>query len=101
MEPALRDGDWAIAVTRGRPRPGSVVVVEHPERPGFEMAKRVTALEGGLTPGGRALGPGELWVEGDNAGGSTDSRDFGPVRSEQVRGIVVAVWWPPKRWRVL
>lgn len=101
MRPALEPGDWAIAVARARVRRGDVLVVEHPERPGFEIVKRVTAVEGDPTPAGYTLGEGEIWVEGDSPDGSTDSRHFGPVRSDRVRGRIRLVWWPPGRVRAV
>jgi nickel-type superoxide dismutase maturation protease len=101
MRPTLEPGDWAIAVAVGRVRRGDVLVIEHPGRPGFEIVKRVRAVEGDPTPAGDALGEGEIWVEGDSPDGSTDSRHFGPARTEHVRGRVRVVWWPPRRVSVL
>lgn len=101
MEPTLEPGDWALAVRARRVRPGDVAVVEHPGRPGFEMVKRVVAGPGEPAPGGRRLGPRELWVEGDAAAASTDSRSFGQLPTDAVRGRVVLVWWPPRRARRL
>ena len=96
MLPALEPGDWALAVNT-RVRAGDVVVVEHPERPGFELVKRVVAAPGDATADGRVLGADEYWVEGDAGGSSSDSRAFGPVGRADVRGTVVYVWWPPGR----
>ena len=95
MSPALRDGEWGVAVA-GRPRRGDVVVVEDPRRPGFELVKRVTAAPGDVGPDG-ALLDGRYWVEGDRAEASTDSRTFGPVEPGSIKGRVVAVWWPRPR----
>lgn len=44
-----------------------------------------------------ALGLGEYLVLGDNRAASTDSRDFGAVRAEQIEGIAVLRYWPPER----
>ena len=101
MAPALEPGDFALAVAPGRVRHGDVVVVEHPARPGFEMVKRVTGLPGDLTPDGRVLAPGELWVEGDDRARSTDSRELGAFRRSDLRARVLLVWWPPARRRFL
>lgn len=101
MAPALLPGDWALAVKPGRPRRGDVVVVEHPERPGFEMVKRLTAVPGDLAPGERTLGPDEWWVEGDDPERSTDSRHFGPVGFGAIIARVRLVYWPPDRRRIL
>jgi len=100
MRPTLEPGDWAVAATAGGLRPGDVVVIEHPERRGFEMVKRVVGAPGNHAPDGRLL-TGEVWVEGDDPASSTDSRTFGAVPMDLVRGRVRAVWWPPSRVRVL
>lgn len=100
MRPTLEPGDWAIAVAPERVRPGDVVVVEHPERPGFEMVKRVVAV----SRDGAADGAGvfdRVWVEGDDPSASTDSRTLGALPGDLVRGRVRLVWWPPGRIRLL
>jgi signal peptidase I len=96
MLPALEPGDWAVAIEKPI-RVGDVVVVEHPDRPGFELVKRVTAMPGDVVADGRVLGPDEYWVQGDAGASSSDSRTFGPVRRADVRGTVVFVWWPSIR----
>ena len=99
MEPSLHEGEWAVAVRR-RVRVGDVVVVEHPERQGFELAKRVTGAPGDAAHG-RRLAADEWWVEGDRADASTDSRSFGPVRGSSIRGAVVLVYAPWSNRRML
>ncbi len=47
------------------------------------------------------LGPGELFLLGDNSSQSIDSRTYGAVSAERVVGRPVAVVWPPSRWRML
>lgn len=101
MRPALAPGEWALATRSRWLRRGAVVVVEHPERLGLEMVKRVVAVSGDVAPSGRTLGPDELWVEGDAPDASTDSRRFGPVRREDVRGVVRLVYWPRGRRRLV
>jgi nickel-type superoxide dismutase maturation protease len=93
MMPALNPGDWLVAIRAREIRPGWLVVVEHPERPGYEMVKRVTAIPGERV-GDRTLRPDEYWVVGDNAEGSTDSRAFGPISSGAIKGLVVLRYWP-------
>ena len=100
MRPTLEPGDWALAVRVQRVRRGDVVVVEHPERPGFELVKRVVHVPGEAAPDGRVL-MDEVWVEGDEPEGSTDSRRFGPVPIGHVHARVRWVWWPPERVRSL
>ena len=43
------------------------------------------------------LGDGEYFLLGDNRAASTDSRDFGPVRREQLQGLAWLRYWPPGR----
>ncbi len=82
MSPTLQPGDWVLGLRGKRARRGQVVVFAHPLRPGFEMVKRVAAGPG-EDMGRVALGPGEMWVLGDNPdGGSVDSRVLGPIRAE-------------------
>jgi len=103
MEPTLPDGTVVVAIAKGTPKTGDVVVVEHPERSGFELVKRVAGSPGEvvhlLSDGSRlmepiVLGPGEWFVVGDAHEASTDSRSFGPVPATHVRGVVV---WPRGR----
>lgn len=97
MEPSLRRGDFLVATRRGRVERGTLVVMEHPERAGFEMVKRV-----GAVPGERiadhTLGPDEFWVIGDRPDASTDSRSFGPVHRSVIVGMVRLRFWPLSRF---
>lgn len=103
MAPTLQPEDWCLAVPARRVGRGDVVVVEHPRRPGYEMVKRVVAVPADLAPDGRTLGPHEYWVEGDhpNPERSTDSRSFGPVSRELIKGRVLLVYAPVERRRLL
>jgi signal peptidase I len=47
------------------------------------------------------LGPDEIFVLGDNASESLDSREHGPVPLAAVIGLPEAVVWPPSAWRRL
>ena len=43
------------------------------------------------------LGPGELFLLGDNRAHSDDSRSYGPVPAAAVEGVVRLRLWPPSR----
>jgi nickel-type superoxide dismutase maturation protease len=98
MAPTLSPGDWALTIPLTQPKVGDVVVVEHPGRPGYEMVKRLAARPGDRV-GDHTLGRDEWWVEGDFAAASTDSRQFGPVRRDGLKGRVVLIYWPKERRR--
>src|SRR3954453_3718299 len=85
MAPALRHGDHVVVWWGVRPRPrlGAVVLVDLPGGRGLGI-KRLGAIEPS----------GDLWLTGDNPAGSTDSREFGAVPVEALRGRVVARLWP-------
>ena len=100
MKPALLPGDCALVVSVRRPRVGQVVVVEHPDRAGYEMVKRIVGAPGDRV-GERVLGPNEWWVEGDHAESSTDSRQFGPVTHRELKARVRVVYSPKGRRRLL
>ena len=85
MAPAVKHGDQLLVLRRRAatvPTPGRVVVVRLPD--GTEAVKRVV----------RRDGAGGVWVEGDNALGSTDSRTLGALPADAVLGRVVLRIWP-------
>jgi nickel-type superoxide dismutase maturation protease len=83
MSPALSDGDVLLLSLRARPRPGSVVLVRWPQRPGQLSVKRVVGRHGST-----------WWVQGDNPAASTDSRHLGPTHPI---AVVIARLWPRPR----
>jgi hypothetical protein len=83
MSPALGDGDMVLVRFSAPVRAGAVVLVRWPARPGQLSVKRAV----------RPVGDG--WdVRGDNAFGSTDSRELGPAA---VLGVVRYRLWPRPR----
>lgn len=84
MIPVLQPGDWVLGVRNPTSVDvGDVVVVDHPERPGFRLVKRVVDRDAD----GLVLG-------GDNPGRSVDSRQFGSVPAEEVLARLVLVYHP-------
>ncbi len=83
MSPVLHDGDVVLADFAAPVRPGDVVLVRWAARPGQLSVKRAVRPANG-----------SWWVEGDNAFGSTDSRDLGPA---QVLAVVGLRLWPRPR----
>lgn len=118
MEPALAEGRrlWII-----RPRTyeiGDIVVLRHPLNPEVHLVKRLVAVgpvsvrvkDGELLVDGVRndppqgplpdpespdqsweLGPGEVFVVGDNRTVSEDSRAFGPVKAASLSGIPIGI----------
>jgi signal peptidase I len=124
MDPHLSHGDYIIARERSSASErGDIVIVAHPDIPGFDLVKRVIGLpgeavtlangqvhiddqvldeasaDGPTRPDGEwQLGPDDLYVLGDNrAMSSADSRTIGPVSSPNVKWKVVARYWPLAR----
>ena len=111
-----------------RLRRGDVAVFERPRGGGGTYIKRVVGLPGEdiRIAGGRVYldgkllaqeyiqgageeedgenrewfnGPGEYFLLGDNRTDSDDSRAFGPVPEELIRGRAWFRCWPPLGWR--
>lgn len=104
MTPTLAAGERLLidrlAYVRDLPQRGDIVMATHPLKPELRMVKRLTGLPGDKVEE-RTLKRGEYWVLGDNAGASTDSRAFGPVRARHLLGRAWLVYWPTGRWRTL
>jgi nickel-type superoxide dismutase maturation protease len=89
MEPALRPGDWLLALRTRRIRPGQIVLARHPRRPELLLVKRAA----GRVDGG-------WWLASDNpAAGAVDSARFGPVPAEKIVAVVLFRYWPLRRRR--
>lgn len=124
MEPELAQGDYVIARARsGSLGRGEIVIVPHPEIPGFELAKRVVGLPGEVVdlsngyvhidgvvfaepwadgptrPDGEwTLDESSVFVLGDNRPeSSADSRTLGPIDATTIQWRIVARYWPPAK----
>jgi phage repressor protein C with HTH and peptisase S24 domain len=80
MAPTFRAGQLIALISSSNLRIGDVVMFEHD---GLEKIKRVARLDGA-----------RLYVLGDNPAASKDSRQFGWIGTESVRGKVI---WPKQR----
>jgi len=86
MRPTLEPGDRVVLSRIRRARTGDLVAVTDPRQPQRLVVKRVVDVSStGLT------------VLGDNPAASTDSRVFGPVPADTVRGRVVYRYHPAAR----
>lgn len=82
---------------------GDVVIADSPSKPGQKVCKRIVAVEGDVVHvptwhGTRqpfSVPRGHVWLEGDNAANSTDSRHYGPVPLDSMQGRVFCRFWPP------
>ena len=73
-------------IKRMKARPGETYDLEHP-------------VEG--RPATVTMGDGEYFACGDNYNNSFDSRYWGPVPAENLRGCASVVFWPFSGWRVI
>lgn len=75
MRPALRPGQLVLGYRWGQPREGQVVVAQSDRL----LIKRVAKLDGD-----------RIWLLGDNAQASTDSRQLGWLPLAVVEAVIVA-----------
>jgi nickel-type superoxide dismutase maturation protease len=87
MEPTLREGDRLLVAHGRRPRPGELVVVRLPNRPGNSVKRALRHDAGGW------------WVERDNPGEGVDSWLVGAIPDNDVVGVVRVRLWPLLRSR--
>jgi nickel-type superoxide dismutase maturation protease len=91
MAPELQPGDrlviWRPVIWRsGAARTGDIVAAPDPRDPERTLLKRAAAV-----------GPDGVLLLGDNPSQSTDSRHFGLIPVESVRGKAVYRYAPPSR----
>ena len=84
MLPALKPGQRLLVkphrLNQPLPQTGSIVVCQHPTKPGLVITKRLS---------GRS--DQQLDLRGDHPEESTDSRHFGPVPVESLIGEATAI----------
>jgi signal peptidase I len=116
MAPYTWRGDYGIATYARAVRRGEVIVFRFPFGSPYLAIKRAVALAGDCVPGSKVgnpgpggtpsaaagpacavVPPGTVYVVGDNAAGSVDSRHFGPVPAGEVVGKLVLTV-PVTRW---
>lgn len=82
MWPALPEGTLVVIDDRrvrvAHARPGDIVVARHPFRRNTLVLKRIARAS-----------TDTVFLRGDAEHGSEDSRSFGPVRRDDVLGVVV------------
>ncbi len=81
MSPALKPGDEVAVDKNAGIKAGDIVVVRHPYKTDIVMIKRIDHFEE----------DGRLYLLSDNPHESSDSRTFGAVSLECVKGKAVAV----------
>ncbi len=80
MNPTLKDGQVVLVDRNAEIKVGDIVVAKHPVEQNSEVIKRV----------GRINEKGNYFLVGDNLEDSNDSRHFGAVTREYIKGKVVA-----------
>ncbi|CAM1304558.1 IMMP1L (predicted) [Pycnogonum litorale] len=103
MEPTITDNNLIIAEHLS-PRFGKIdrhdiVICRNPSKPNEYICKRIKGLPGdrinNLSLLKSTIVPrGHVWLEGDNASNSTDSRDYGAVPQALICGRVMCKLWP-------
>ncbi|MGH9105064.1 MAG: nickel-type superoxide dismutase maturation protease [Acidimicrobiales bacterium] len=86
MEPALQAGDRLVLRRAASVSAGDIVAARDPRPPGRIVLKRIGSV-----------GSQGLWLVGDNAAESTDSRHFGPVPEDALEGKAIYRYAPPAR----
>ena len=79
MRPTLDEDDVVIITRSFEPAVGDIVLADHPFKRGVSMLKRVAEVKEN----------GRFELRGDNPGESTDSRTFGTVPIEYIKGRAV------------
>ncbi len=80
MNPTLKDGEVVLVDRKAEIEVGDIVVAKHPVEQNSEIVKRVERINE----------RGNYFLVGDNLEDSNDSRHFGAVTRQYIKGKVVA-----------
>lgn len=80
MNPTLKDGEAVLIDRTAKIEIGDIVIAKHPVEQRSEIVKRVASINE----------RGHYFLVGDNPADSNDSRHFGAVTKEYIKGKVVA-----------
>ncbi|HLA94930.1 MAG TPA: nickel-type superoxide dismutase maturation protease [Pyrinomonadaceae bacterium] len=80
MEPTLKSGDRVLVDPKAPIRPGDIVLTDHPFKSSIRLIKRLVSIEA----------DGRIFLAGDNAAESSDSRIFGVISRKHLVGKVVS-----------
>jgi signal peptidase I len=101
MRPTLLPGDRLLvdpgAFRSRTPVPGDLVVLRDPEQPDRWLVKRVGQVAGEPLPDGTRVPEGTVYVRGDDAAESRDSRAFGTAPLALLVGRPWYRYLPPER----
>lgn len=97
MFPTFKNNDYLIvdeiSYRFREPERGEVIVFRSPVEPNKYLIKRIVGLPT-ETINGLELKDGEYFVEGDNRGESFDSRFWGALPEENIKGRALIRLWP-------
>lgn len=90
---------------------GELVTLKSPIEPNRVVCKRIIGLPGDVVcvdPTGEKapstehiiIPKGHIWVSGDNAAASRDSRDYGPVSMSLLQSKIIAKVWPSQQFAI-
>lgn len=80
MLPVLKAGDQLVVDEHAGVGVGDIVIAQHPFMNSVEMVKRIAQIDE----------RGRFFLLGDNPAESTDSRTFGAVSIEYIKGKVIS-----------
>jgi signal peptidase I len=89
MTPTFQEGDLLLFRPPWWVRPGQVLLIQRSSRAGVDIpqVKRLIRIEHHAYQSMRPTTG--YWVEGDAKAASTDSRNFGPLRRDEIKGVLL------------